>query len=39
MSLEKLDKDEILKVEVPTGEPKIYELDADLNILSSNFLN
>ncbi|HAW51175.1 MAG TPA: 2,3-bisphosphoglycerate-dependent phosphoglycerate mutase [Flavobacteriales bacterium] len=39
MSLEKLDKDEILKVEVPTGEPKIYELDADLNILSSNYLN
>lgn len=39
MSLEKLDKDEILKVEVPTGEPKIYELDADMNILSSNYLN
>lgn len=39
MSLEKLNKEEILKVEVPTGEPKVYELDADLNILSSNFLN
>jgi 2,3-bisphosphoglycerate-dependent phosphoglycerate mutase len=39
MSLEKLDKDEILKVEVPTGEPKVYELDSNMNILSSNFLN
>jgi len=39
MSLEKLNKEEILKVEVPTGEPKVYELDADLNIISSNFLN
>jgi 2,3-bisphosphoglycerate-dependent phosphoglycerate mutase len=39
MSLEKINKEEILKVEVPTGEPKLYELDADLNILSSNYIN
>ena len=39
MSLEKLDKEEILKVEVPTGKPKLYELDADLNILSSNYID
>jgi 2,3-bisphosphoglycerate-dependent phosphoglycerate mutase len=39
MSLENLGKDEILKVEVPTGQPKIYELDSDLNILSSAYLN
>jgi len=39
MSLEKLGKDEILKVEVPTGEPKIYELDNDLNILSSAYID
>ena len=39
MYLEKLSGEEILKVEVPTGEPKLYELDEDLNVLSANFLN
>ena len=39
MSLEKLSKEEILKVEVPTGRPKLYELDNSLNILSSTYLN
>ncbi len=39
MSIEKLGKDEILGVEVPTGKPKMYELDADLNVVSSEYLN
>ena len=39
MFLEGLSGEEILKVEVPTGAPKLYELDEDLNILSSKYLN
>lgn len=38
MSLENINKEEILKVEVPTGKPKLYELDDELHILSSNYL-
>lgn len=39
MKLENLSKEEILKVEVPTGKPKLYELDEDMNILSATYLN
>ncbi|MCF8258229.1 MAG: 2,3-diphosphoglycerate-dependent phosphoglycerate mutase [Flavobacteriales bacterium] len=38
MFLEKLTPDEILKTEVPTGEPKLYELDADLKVLRAEYL-
>ena len=38
MKLEGLSLEEILKVEVPTGVPKVYDLDADLNIKSAEFL-
>lgn len=38
MHLEGLSPEEILKVEVPTGRPKIYELDPKLKIQSSGFL-
>jgi 2,3-bisphosphoglycerate-dependent phosphoglycerate mutase len=38
MKLENLTPEEILKTEVPTGVPKVYELDADLNIKSAEFL-
>jgi 2,3-bisphosphoglycerate-dependent phosphoglycerate mutase len=38
MKLENLTPEEILKTEVPTGVPKVYELDADLNIESAEFL-
>jgi len=38
MKLEGLSPEEILKVEVPTGVPKVYDLDADLNIKSAEFL-
>ena len=38
MKLENLGKDEILQVEIPTGVPKVYDLDADLNIKSAEFL-
>lgn len=38
MKLEGLSPEEILKVEIPTGVPKVYELDEDLNIKSAEFL-
>lgn len=38
MKLENLDPKEITQVEIPTGVPKVYELDSDLRILSSEFL-
>lgn len=38
MHLEKLSPEEILKVEVPTGRPKIYELDENMNVSESGFL-
>jgi 2,3-bisphosphoglycerate-dependent phosphoglycerate mutase len=34
MHIEKLSPDEILKVELPTGQPILYELDKDLHIQS-----
>lgn len=38
MYLEKLSKEEILVTEIPTGVPKLYELDENLNILSKRYL-
>ena len=36
--LEKLSDDEIVKTEIPTGVPKLYVLDKDLNVLESKYL-
>lgn len=38
MHLEKLTPEQILQVELPTGAPKIYDLDKELNILSAKFI-
>jgi len=38
MYLEKLSKEQILETEIPTGIPKVYELDKDLNILSLKYI-
>lgn len=38
MQLDKLSREEILNVEIPTGVPKVYELDENLNVISSEFL-
>lgn len=38
MHLEGLSPEEILKVEVPTGHPKAYELDGDLKVLRAEYL-
>jgi 2,3-bisphosphoglycerate-dependent phosphoglycerate mutase len=38
MYLEKLSPKEILETEVPTGKPKLYEFDADLNVLGAKYL-
>jgi len=38
MSLDKLSPEEILNVEIPTGVPKVYELDEELNVKSAEFL-
>lgn len=38
MHLEKLSREEILKTEVPTGKPKLYEFDEDLNVLSKDYI-
>jgi 2,3-bisphosphoglycerate-dependent phosphoglycerate mutase len=38
MHLEGLGKDEILQVEVPTGVPKVYDLDENLKVRSAAFL-
>jgi 2,3-bisphosphoglycerate-dependent phosphoglycerate mutase len=37
MYLEKLTPEQILKVEIPTGVPKEYKLDENLNILHAEF--
>lgn len=39
MYLDGLDREEILKVEIPTGKPKLYEFDEDFKVTSSAFLN
>lgn len=38
MYLEKLSPEEIIKVEIPTGHPKVYVLDDDLNIKETKYL-
>ena len=38
MYIEKLTPEEILQVELPTGAPKMYELDEDLTVLKSAYL-
>lgn len=38
MYLEKLTKEEIVETEIPTGHPKYYLLDKDLNILDKKYL-
>jgi len=38
MHLEKMAPEEILKFEIPTGQPRLYELDAELNILDKRYL-
>ena len=38
MHLEKLSKEKILETEIPTGNPKLYELDENLNVLETRYL-
>jgi len=38
MYLEKLSEEQIVETEIPTGVPKIYELDNKLNIISQRYL-
>lgn len=38
MHLEKLTPEQILQIELPTGQPKVYELDKELNVISSRFI-
>jgi 2,3-bisphosphoglycerate-dependent phosphoglycerate mutase len=38
MHLENLSPEEILKTEVPTGKPRVYEFDADLKVLRAEYL-
>lgn len=38
MYLEKLSGQEIVSIEIPTGSPKYYKLDKDLNILDKKYL-
>ena len=38
MHLEKLSREEILQTEVPTGKPRIYEFDADMNVIRAEYL-
>lgn len=38
MYLEKMTPEQILKFEIPTGSPRLYELDADLNIQKAVYL-
>lgn len=38
MFLEKMTPEEILKTEIPTGAPRLYELDSDLKVLKAEYL-
>lgn len=38
MFLEKMTPQEILETEIPTGKPKLYKLDDDLNVLETYYL-
>jgi 2,3-bisphosphoglycerate-dependent phosphoglycerate mutase len=39
MYMEKISREEILKVEIPTGVPKIYEFDDQFNIKTAKFID
>jgi 2,3-bisphosphoglycerate-dependent phosphoglycerate mutase len=39
MHLDKLTKEEVLELNIPTGIPYVYELDKDLNIISKKILD
>jgi 2,3-bisphosphoglycerate-dependent phosphoglycerate mutase len=36
--LENISEEEILKTEVPTGHPKVYEFDEELNLIDTKYL-
>ena len=36
--IEKISDEDIFKVEIATGQPIVYEMDKDLNIISKKFL-
>ncbi len=38
MHLENLSREKILETEIPTGNPKVYELDESLNVLETRYL-
>lgn len=38
MHIEKMTPEQILEVELPTGQPKVYDLDKDLKVIASRFL-
>jgi len=38
MHLEKLSKEEILQTEIPTGKPKEYIFDDNLNVTETKYL-
>lgn len=38
MKLENIAPENIVSVEIPTGVPKVYDLDKDLNVISAKFL-
>lgn len=38
MYLENIPEDKIVKVEIPTGKPRLYQLDAQLNLLETKYL-
>lgn len=38
MHLEKMTPEQILQVELPTGQPKVYDLDKDLNVIATRVL-
>ena len=38
MFLENMTPEQILKTEIPTGAPRLYELDADLKVLKAEYL-
>ncbi|MDR4509635.1 MAG: 2,3-bisphosphoglycerate-dependent phosphoglycerate mutase [Candidatus Brocadiaceae bacterium] len=39
MDLDALSKDEVLRLNIPTGVPIVYEFDSDLHIISKNTLS
>ncbi len=38
MYLDKMDKEEVLQLNIPTGVPLVYEMDHDLNILKKEYI-